>query len=115
MVSMTEKLGRIFGITHLSFVVILGYFIATSNDGESGMAWFIFAIVDFPISFLLMPLNELIGLIECPAPIGSNGNYLPLSDYKQFWLPASFFGVVGSIWWYYMPAVVKYCLGLPWK
>ena len=113
---MIKKLGISLASLHFFSVVIAAAFIATSTDKNAVMLWLYYLIIDFPIAFLLVPASYLMDLINPISPIDALGNYSVYRDIDNFWFPAVFIGIVGTVWWYYLPRLitntVMYVVGL---
>jgi predicted neutral ceramidase superfamily lipid hydrolase len=63
------KTAIFFGITHFTITTITAVYIGMNlkNDREFGMLWSLFIYGDFPVSFLIWPIDEMfIALINNP-------------------------------------------------
>lgn len=81
----------------IAFLLFLLYFLgANERDGQAMLLWTYWLVIDFPVSVLV-----LVGwwLID---PDSHRGAAL-----SQYWL---YFvhGVVGTIWWYYIPQAATF-------
>jgi len=65
------------------------------------MYWMLFMGLDFPVSLGIYAIGSLV-----PNNLGGSS---PLDDLGNFWLPAIYFGLIGTFWWYVLGVyVVKY-------
>ncbi|QOL24890.1 hypothetical protein LP316_11290 [Thalassotalea sp. LPB0316] len=103
---MNKKVGLWLGALHLVFVLFIGYQIATSHTGEAVMGWLIFMVVDFPVGYGMIPLAYLIDSANTLSSYDANGIYQIYLDVENFWFPFIYTGVVGTLWWYYVPVLL---------
>ena len=103
---MVRKVSTILAATHLMSVFVMGYLIANSSDGSSVMAWLIYLAVDFPVAWGMVPLAYVVEALNFVESVGDNGVYSIYRDIPNFWYPATYIGVVGTTWWYYLPQLV---------
>lgn len=87
---------------HLLAVLALGALIAMSSDGNAVMGWLLFIGVDFPVSLGLVGLSYLIDGSAWLSPLDASDQYSIWRDINNFWLPALYNGLVGSLWWYWL-------------
>ena len=69
------------------------------------MYWLIFLAIDFPVSLFYILAGYLINL----CGLGSKAvGFLPgrLGDVNNFLLPALFFGLFGTGWWFLLPQLI---------
>lgn len=69
------------------YVVVL---ILAGHESAWPMYWNLFVALDFPVSMGIY-LFALVPLHSGDTPIG---------DLNNFWVPALYFGIVGTSWWY---------------
>ncbi len=105
--TMTKRISIAFGITHLLSVLALAYIIATSTDPVAVNGWLFFIPIDFPSSLGLFPVSYVIDLLNIISSVDKSGSYQIYRDIVNFWLPLFYFGVVGSIQWYYIPIIAS--------
>ncbi|QTL34072.1 hypothetical protein [Pseudoalteromonas viridis] len=103
---MAKLISLTLGSTHFCFVIYIAYLIATSSDSAAVNAWLLFIPMDFPISLGLFPISYLLDGNILLNPRDSNGIHSIFRDINNFWLPAIYFGVVGSLWWYFLPKLI---------
>lgn len=113
--TMIRRVSFTLGFLHLASVIFMGYAIANSTDPAAVMAWLIYLTVDFPVSFGMIPLGHLIDGSEVLSRLGSTGNYSIYRDIDNFWLPAVYLGVVGTLWWFYLPRLAVALFRLVWR
>ena len=94
MKTIVGKIGICLAILHcVGFVVAFSY-IALSTDPQAPLVWLVFAIVDFPISLLYYLAGGLYSTIVKTLP-----SFLAQILYP----PHVIHGLLGTIWWYYLP------------
>ena len=103
---MIKKIGISLAVIHFLGVVVLGYLIANSPDGEAVMAWLLFISIDFPVSLGMQPVGHLVYSFDFNA-LDNQGNYSIYRDIDNFWFPALYCGIFGTIWWYYLPQILR--------
>ena len=89
-----HKIGLFFLIAHIFLFIVALISIGISNDPQAPLIWVIFAIVDFPVSLLYMLWAYFSDFIDANLCCG-------LSIILYF--PYLIHGVLGSIWWYFLP------------
>lgn len=87
-----NKKGIIFASLHLVFFIYIVYMILSGSESSWPMIWWVFNIVDFPVSLGIY----IFALFDFP------GGSSPLKDIRNFWVPAVYFGIVGTVWWYFV-------------
>jgi len=87
-----NKKGLIFATIHLSFFTYIVYIILSGSESSWPMLWQVFFVIDFPasIGIYIFSFFEL------------SGGATPLEDIANFWVPALYFGVIGTVWWYFV-------------
>lgn len=105
-------MSKIFSIAlaslHLAFVIFMAATIATSTDPVAVNAWLLFLPLDFPASMGLLPLSYYVDGDFFIRSIDEFGNYSIYRDIDNFWIPAVYFGVFGSMQWYYIPKFISW-------
>lgn len=92
---MAKKIGLCLASLHVFLVVAMILFVNRSTDPQASLLWVFFAIADFPISLIIL--------------FSGNAYSEWLNGFKQsvivhiLYLPYLVHGVVGTIWWYYLP------------
>lgn len=90
----SKFIGFVLAIAHLlAFMAFVAY-LNWASDGQAVLLWAVWLPVDFPISLLVQAGFELIPSDEA---IGS--------ALRRF-LPYFVHGVLGTIWWFYVPRLV---------
>ena len=94
---MQKKVALFFSLS-LVFVhtVLWAYILYLNIEGSNSdapMGWLILLILDFPISMGLT--------LEV---FHRDGNY----EWNNITLPALYFGILGTIWWYSIPQLISY-------
>ncbi|WP_444896927.1 hypothetical protein [Microbulbifer sp. SSSA005] len=103
---MIHKVSVTLAVIHLVSVFIMGYLIVNSSDGSAVMAWLLYLTIDFPVGWGMVPLAYVVEALNFVDSIGSNGEYSIYRDIPNFWYPAIYIGVVGTVWWYYLPQLI---------
>ena len=62
------------------------------------MGWTIFLFLDFPVSLLLFIVESAGSAL--PSHVQLISGYSPVNDVWNFLVPAPFFALVGSVWWF---------------
>ncbi len=95
----------IFGLSHLCFVIVLAFSIATSSDPVAVNAWLVVLPLDFPVSLGLYHISDYFDGTSILSSKDSLGNYSVIRDLNNFWVPAFYSGILGSYWWYSLPKI----------
>lgn len=101
---MLKKLGAICALVHLISVVLVGYIMATSTDPHASTLWLHYFIVDYPIAIGLWPLSFVVVGHGWTLNAATQGSIL--NSIGNFWMPALYLGIVGTIWWYFLPRLI---------
>ena len=104
---MIKTISYIFGFSHLCFVIFIAYVIAKSTDPVAVNAWLFFIPLDFPISLGWIISGYIFDGNWILSSIDDSGNYNIFRDINNYWLPAIYAGVFGSLWWFYIPILLK--------
>ena len=93
--TVSRFIGMFFAVIHLMlftmFSINMNY---GSQDAMSGMLWGLWKTVDFPVSLL-----AYYGFIPAPMQWG-------LSTFIRFIYPYFVYGVLGTIWWFFVPIMI---------
>ena len=108
---MTKLLPIVIGLIHLALVICLAISIATSSDLVAVNGWLLFLPIDFPISLGIFPIEYLVQSFELDILISKASPYNVLSDISNFWVPILYFGIIGSLWWFYIAKIVTSFIG----
>ena len=93
-----NRLALILAVAHLGLVFLVAGSIAA---GEDPVAWFVFLILDFPVSLVWMAIHSL----ESALPSRPHGSIL--LDPWNFLVPLGFLSVVGTAWWYLLGVKIQ--------
>ena len=98
------KLGLFLGALHRMLVAYIGYLIIFGTEPDWPMYWLIFFGIDFPVSLLFMGLGFLVSCLGAPATVP----FLPerTNDVLNFLLPIFVFGMLGTLWYAWLPTLV---------
>jgi len=89
---MARKIGLALGSLHLAAFLFLVAYIHHSSDPQAALLWALFSITDFPLSLLYY--------FHVPSQEGYSG-------FARFlYLPYLIHGLLGTIWWYFLPRLV---------
>ena len=89
--------------SHLCLLFWFIHFALTTHDSEWPIGWVIFLVGDFPISliYFLLPGDALYRLLH-PFIATSSLAGSRMGDVYNFILPVAYFGVVGTLWWFWL-------------
>lgn len=96
-----QSLPRIVAAVHaIGTASLAATLIGTKPDALYQAIWFPLAILDFPVSLLIL----IIWMIPITKAIQDAmlGLTFPWSDFANFWVPLVVFGVFGTAWWFYL-------------
>ena len=94
--NVAKRIGLLFATVHLIIFIIFVYFIhVISTEGQSRLLWTIWLPFDFPISLLVSFGFDLI------PPDNGTGSTI------RYWLPYFVHGGLGTIWWYFIPVILR--------
>jgi hypothetical protein len=85
----------------LLFAWVVHDMVESGFDALWQLAWLIFAVIDFPVSLLALLTQKIVP--DCyfrslPYPIGK---------LRDFIVPAFFYGVLGTLWYFFIPVAVS--------
>lgn len=103
---MARKISLVLAFIHFVSVLVVGYLIANSPDSEAVMVWLVYIPFDFPVSLGIVPLSYLIDGTDFISRVDADGNFSVYRDINNFWYPAFYNGIVGTLWWYYFPKIL---------
>ena len=98
-------LGAILGLLHLWLVTFIVINILNGKEPDWPMYWLILIPFDLPALLLSM----LTGWASKPIFTAIAMNFSdasPLSDPVNFWMPLFYFGVLGTLMWYFIPVFI---------
>lgn len=92
------KVALAFAVTHLGIVAIvaIGVLADFQRERESPMLWLYLYLLDLPVSLGISLSKWVDSLPDIPWFPGLTGNW------PNFLFPLSFFGTIGTLWWYFM-------------
>ena len=96
--------GIILALAHLYLVIYTINSILYNREPDWPMYWMLFTGIDFPFSLFLLPLSFLLDFLNLGVLVETFPS--PLNDVTNFWLPAFFFGILGTIWFFFIPTIV---------
>lgn len=94
------KIGLFLAFVHFVFFMFIVVPIVRFPDAQWQLTWIVFMFIDFPVSFLCMLV-----LFFCPE---FSFDFLPypISELRSFILPSIIFGVLGTLWYFYLPVLI---------
>ncbi len=101
----SKKIGIILGILHLSLVIFIISNILSGKEPDWPMYWLLLIPFDLPVLLLqymthwmIEPIFSLLSSkFTDTSPLSSSGN---------FWIPLFYFGLLGTVMWYFIPTVI---------
>lgn len=93
--SSLRKIGAGLATAHLVAFVFFVVYLHLSTEGQARLLWALWLPLDFPLSLFLVAGFDLI-------PPDSH-----FGSFTRTLLPYFLHGVLGTIWWFYIPAVVS--------
>lgn len=116
----TLPLGIMLGSIH---IVLLIYTVTCmiANQKYWVYYWYFFIFLDFPISLVILILfyllDVIIDIISHMVPLILYINNLlstflptPMNDFVNFIIPFLFFGILGTLWYFFLPTLVTKCI-----
>jgi hypothetical protein len=91
-----KKIGLYLTILHCIGFVITAVYIYFSTDPWASLMWMVFAIIDFPVSLLYYFYFHF----------NIDTENLPLFFAVLLYPPHIIHGLIGGIWWYYLPRLI---------
>ena len=92
--SLKKKIGFGFAAAHLLAFILFVLYLHLANDGQARLLWAFWLPLDFPVSLLVIKGFDLI------SPDSQLGSFF------RVWLPYFVHGVIGTVWWFFMPVVI---------
>jgi hypothetical protein len=101
----SKTIGMILGTLHLSLVIFLVSSILSGIEPDWPMYWLLLIPFDLPILLLQYLTSWIIEPIF--SMLASNfADSSPLSSSVNFWMPLFYFGLLGTVMWYFIPTVI---------
>ena len=95
--NLSKSIGLLFAIVHFFlFILFIGYMHILVEDGQAQLLWIIFLVVDFPVSLVTLLAYKLL-------PHGTE-----IANIARFITPYIVHGIIGSMWWYFLPQIISY-------
>jgi len=93
--TVSRFIGLFFAVIHLMLFTVFSIKMNLgSQDAMSGMLWGLWETVDFPVSLL-----AYYGFISIPIQWS-------FSTFIRFIYPYFVYGVLGTIWWFFIPVMI---------
>lgn len=92
--SLAKKIGVGFASAHLVAFILFTLYLHLSTEGQARLLWTLWLPLDFPVSLFVIKGFDLI------SPDSQLGSFV------RMWLPYFVHGVLGAIWWYFIPVLI---------
>jgi hypothetical protein len=92
--SLTKKFGVGFALIHLLLFFLFVLYLYLSTEGQARLLWALWLPIDFPVSLIVIVGFDL---------IPSDGHF---GGFIRTWLPYFVHGVLGTIWWFFIPVLL---------
>ena len=101
----SKTIGMILGILHLSLVIFIVFNILSGKEPDWPMYWLLLIPFDLPVLLLQYLTN---GIIEPVFSILASNftDTSPLSSSNNFWMPLFYYGLLGTVLWYFIPTII---------
>ena len=91
--NLTRKLGAVLAIIHLVAFVWLALYVRSLSDPQAPLLLAVFVIVDFPVSMIYFLVAKLhLNFADLRNPV-----------FEFLYPPYLIHGLLGTIWWYFLP------------
>jgi hypothetical protein len=88
--SASSKLGLLLSAIHFFlFIAFAAYLKYGIDDGQLRLLWAIWLPIDFPVSILV-----------------TKGLSVTQSELLRFWFPYFVHGLLGTVWWFFIPKII---------
>jgi hypothetical protein len=95
-----HKFGAIFAGIHLFGVLLTAWYVAHASSW-AGVIWMVWAVIDIPLSLAYLP--AMLGYFGW---VDSLDNAHPVLA-QLLYFPHLFHGLIGTIWWYFLPTLIS--------
>jgi hypothetical protein len=95
------RIGLAFAAMHFFLFLATVVYVHMSSDPQAPLIWVIWAIADLPISLLYIILARPYSFL-----IESLPNQFATIE-EIFYLPHVIHGLLGTIWWYWLPQILR--------
>ena len=92
--SLAKKIGIGFAVSHLAAFILFALYLHLSSEGQARLLWALWLPLDFPISLAVTKGYDLISADSQPG------------RFVRTWLPYFVHGVLGTIWWLFIPIAI---------
>lgn len=99
-----RRLGITFAAIHFLGVLLTAWMVAHSSSW-AGVVWMIWAVIDLPLSLAYLP-----AMLDYFGWVDSLDKAHPILA-QILYFPHLFHGLVGTIWWYFLPFLVARIFG----
>lgn len=94
------KIGIILGIIHFTYIMLGVSLMIEHPEKQWEFLWFGPMIIDFPISII-----QIVILLLCPTITLPLLSY-PANQLREFIFPLGVHGILGSLWFVYLPVLL---------
>ncbi len=95
---------------HLMVFLILAVFAFGLPRGTlSEVVWFLLVLPDLPVTVLFFSILSLISMEQKLLVDETFGKFIttyPFNNFWNFWYVTLMYGVLGTVWWFYVPRVI---------
>ena len=93
--SFAKKIGVGLAAVHLVGFILFTLYLHSSSEGQAPLLWALWLPLDFPVSLIVIKGFDLI------PPDSQLGSFLTK------WLPYFVHGLLGTIWWFFIPVLIS--------
>lgn len=92
--SLSKRIGAGLSVAHVVIFIVFVIYLNFSTDGQSRLLWVLWLPLDFPVSLIVTWGFELVSSEQ------------PIGGFIRMWLPYFVHGVLGAIWWFFVPTII---------
>jgi hypothetical protein len=92
------KIGLLLALVHFGAFALLAISIQRSGDPQAALLWGVFAVIDFPLSLFYFFAESV-----ASSSLFHRG---PPWFAQLLYFPYLIHGLLGTIWWYFLPRLV---------
>lgn len=100
------KIGILLAALHLALVAYVVSLLLRAGEPDWPMYWLIFFFLDFPVTLLYVGAGLLVDVFQIPRVLPLPGPSA-VGDVLNFILPIFFYGIFGTLWYFYLPSLVS--------
>jgi hypothetical protein len=100
-VDISVSIGIILSVVHFILVLWIVYHICSSKEHVWPNLWLLFFWIDLPFGLVSIAFFKL-----TKRKITIPWLSYPFNDFENFILPSVFFGIGGTVWWFFIPQFI---------